>query len=330
MPRQGGSRRGLAAALTAVVILAALAVGGVLLCKTGVLPFCVSCDESLIAQYLSGARVFVEREAWSDAQRELQSASNECAACNAGSASCADAQVLQDTTACHLEFESLVSAGEKLLGNGDACLAVEKFEEAISQAPACEADVSLSRSFLARNSDGGAYSLCAQDKLALAQTESNSDKRDGLCQQAYGYLVKAHELKPTASSINQLYQQAERYAAFQTAYEAQEWDAAATALEELRTALEGDPYCGYELDEYRFEVLMGQGEELAAQSQYTEALARFQEAEPLAGTLAQQNRVAEAVAGIPADSITPTATPTPVATPTRCGSPDSLYHLQRG
>lgn len=328
MPRQGGSRRGVVAALTVVVILAVLAAGGVLLCKTGVLPFCVSCNESLIAQYLSGARVFVEREAWSDAQRELQSASNECAACSVESASCSDAQQLQEVAACHFEFESLVATGEKLLGNDDACLAVEKLEQALDRAPACEADVSLSRSFLARASDGGAYTLCAQEQLALAETESNSDKRGELCLRAYDFLSKAHKLKPTTSSITQLYTQAERFATLQSATNAGDWDSAATALDELQAVVQNGPYCGYELDEFHFNILTGQGDKLLEQNLFSEAFAKFQTAEPLAGTLAQKDRVAKAIARIPAEAITPPATPTLVATPTDAATPTPFVASQ--
>ena len=68
VPLRSGSRRGLGAVVAGVILVAGLALAAFLLCRTGVLPFCVSCNDGLIAQYVAGARVYVEREAWDDAQ----------------------------------------------------------------------------------------------------------------------------------------------------------------------------------------------------------------------------------------------------------------------
>lgn len=320
-PQQGNSRRGLMALIATVIILAGLAIGGYLLCQTGVLPFCAVCDESLIAQYINGARVYIDSEEWSDAQRELQAALGECATCRTETAACVDAEEMLRIVACHLEVEKLVAEGDKLLDNTDACAAVEKLQRAIDRAPECEADVTLARSALARNSDGGAYTLCAKDLLAQGETEVAGDKRDEVCTKARDLLVKAHELKPGSSAITSLYMRAEQFAAFRALFDAQEWAAAAASLQELEGRLNATQYCGYDLDSFRFDILMGQGEALSQQERYSEALQRFQEAEQLAQTLAQQNRVAEATTSIPAEAIIPTVPPTPSPIPALAAKP---------
>lgn len=308
-------------ALIALVVVAALAVGAYLLCRTGALPFCASCNQGLIAQYVGAARVYADKGSWQEAQRELQSAQAECAACNAGElAACAEIEPLATDVACRLQVETAVTAGEKLLNNGDACTAMEKLEEAAAAAEQCQADATLARSFLARNSDGGAYTLCALERLALAQTEANEQERNLFCGEAHTLLGKARAIRPSAALITQHYTRAERFAALQASYTAQQWDAAADALEALQGAAEDSQYCGYLLGDFRFEIFLGLGDELSRQENYPAALNLYQQAEQLGGTLTQQNRVAQAMAAIPASALTPSATPaltpTPATTPT--------------
>lgn len=321
-PPPARSSRGLAGVLAAVVLVAALAAGGYLLCRTGVLPFCVSCDQALIAQYTSAARIYVDKGSWQEAQRELQSAQAECVACRTGKPLvCADIEPLTADVACQLQVETALAAGEKLLANGDACLASEKLEEAEAAAAQCQADATLARSYLARTSDGGAYTLCALERLALAETEASEDQRGQLCGEAHALLAKAREIRPNAALIAQHYTRAERFAALQSSLQAQQWDTAADALQALEDVLDTDQYCGYLLDSYRFDLLVGQGDALSQQEDFIAALERYQQAEPFAQTLAQKNSVAQAVDALPASAITPPATATPTRTPTPAATP---------
>jgi hypothetical protein len=314
--QRSSSRRGVGALVGAAAILLALAVGGVLLCQAEVLPFCTSCNEGLIAQYVSGAQVYVSRAAWGDAQRELEAARVECNACRTAPAACVEVTTLLDQTTCVGSVDRLTAEGETLLANGDACAAVPKLEQAISQAETCGADAGMATAMLARSSDGGAYTRCAQERLAAA--EADPDQRDALCAEARTLLTDAHTLRPTVTNISQLYTQAERYAAFRQQYDAQAWEEAAEALDEL--ALSGDQQvCGYRLDDFRFEILLAQGVELHAQDQPCEAWQILQQAQSLAQSLEQQGQLGDAISAAQIacqSTYTPTPTPTATLTPT--------------
>lgn len=321
-PQPARSSRGLVGVLAFLVVVAVLAAGGYLLCRTGVLPFCVSCNQSLIAQYTSAARIYVDNESWQEAQRELQAAQAECAACNADEpAACLDIAALESDVVCRTQIETGIAAGEKLLANGDACAAVDELDEAMAAAAQCQVDVTLARSFLARNSDGGAYTLCALERLALAETEVDDEQRNQLCAQAQTLFGEARDIRPSAALITQHYTRAERFAELQASYTAQQWDAASDALQVLDGLVDDGQYCGYSLDGFRFEILLSQGDVLSQQGNYPEALERYQQAEQQAETLAQQNRLAQAIAAIPASALTPTATATPTRTPTPVATP---------
>lgn len=321
-PPPARSSRGLAGALAAVVVVAVLAVGGYLLCRTGVLPFCASCDTALIAQYASAARIYVDKGSWQDAQSELRAALGECTACGRNTpAVCGEIKPLEVDVSCRLQVETLAAAGERLLDNDDACAASEKLEEALAVASQCQVDVTLVRSLLARNSDGGAYTICAEERLALAEAETDEEQRSQLCEQAHNLLVKAHDSKSTATLISQLYTRAERFAALQESHRAQQWDTASVALQALEEVLDTGQYCGYPIDGFRFDVLMGQGNDLSQQGDFAAALEQYQQAEQVAATLAQKNSVTQAVAALPAAALTPTATATPSATSTPAAAP---------
>lgn len=320
---QRSSGRGPAVIIGAVVLLVALLAAGYLLCQTGVLPFCVTCDEGLIAQYVSGARVYEARESWGDAKRESQAALSECAACGSRTGECVEAQIVLDNVSCHLNVDDLIADGQTLLDNDDACTATAKLEEAIAQSDACKADTSIPISSLARNSDGGAYTLCAQQLLAKADSESASDDRFGLCEEARDLLGKARDLKSASPLIGDLYLKAEGFAALQTSHAAGDWSATEAALRELQSHGIQDSYCGVRLDDFRFDILIGQGMELNAAGDHQSARLMFDQASPLALTLAQKNRLAEAIGVLPVETATPTptATPEPTATPVATATP---------
>lgn len=316
------SMRGLAAALAVMGVVVIVGIGAYLLCRTGTLPFCAACDTGLIAQYVSAARVYADRGSRQEAQRELQAAQVECAACNVDKpAVCGEVELLAGDIACRLQMDAAVTAAEKLLANGDACTAMEKLEQAMAATEQCQVDVTLARSYLARNSDGGAYTLCALERLALAETEANQAQRSEFCAQAQTLLSRAHAIRPSAALITQHYERAERFAALQVNYAAQDWVAAADALQALEGVLDDSEYCGYPLDSLRFEILLGRAGELSRQEDYSGALALYQQAEQVARTLAQRNQVAQAMAAVPVSAITPTATTTPTRTPTPAATP---------
>lgn len=311
-----GSRRGVAAVAAVLVILVGLVAAGFLLCQTGVLPFCASCDEGLIAQFVNGAKAYIEREAWDEAERELKAAAAECGTCRTTPAPCAEVLLLIDQVVCVKGVDKLISDGEALLSNGDACQAMTRLEEAIAQAKTCGIDASVASSYLARNSDGGAFTLCAHDRLALAAAASDLSERDSLCTEARELLTKAHELKPAAPIISQPYTLAERYAAFREAYDAQDWGAAAVALDELELVV-GEQYCGYALGDFRFEISLAQGAIQQEQGRPCEAWEVFEDTGEFAHTLEQQGRLDAAIAGAQtACKATYTPTPIPTATPT--------------
>lgn len=316
-----GRGSGVMTILLAAVAIAVVAAAAYFLCQAGIIPGCVTCNEGLITQYVSGGRVYVEKQAWGDALRELTAARNECAACKETPAQCSETVALFSQAECAGGIETLLTTGKTLLENGEACSAMTKLNEAVQQAQTCQADESLPRSFLARNSDGGAYTRCAQEQLALAAIESDSNARAQLCAAAFDLLGKARTLKPGATVITQLYARAERYAALQTALEKQQWDTAAQTLDALEPTAENGVYCGDTLNDHRFEILMGQGAQLVNQQQSCPARDLFVKAEALAQTLEQKDRVQKALAAVasacprePVVTKTGTPTPTPSAT----------------
>ena len=215
--------------------------------------------------------------------------------------------------------EKLIAEGETFLENGEACLAVDKLEAVATQAETCGADAGLARSFLARNSDGGAYTLCAQERLAMAEAETAAASRDALCSEARALLVKAHDLKPTAPVIGELYTQAERFAAFRESYDAQAWDDAAGALDELEVVAPDGRYCGTVLGDYRFEILLAQGVRQQEQGEPCLAWQTLQAGQAYAQSLEQQGRLGDSSASAEVackDTWTPTPVPTATPTPT--------------
>lgn len=323
------SSRGPAAALAVLGLVLIVGIGGYLLCRTDVLPFCATCNESLIAQYLNAARLYADKGSWQEAQRELQAAQTECSACTANKPmACTEVDPLVDDVVCRLQVDAVVTVGEKLLASGDACTAMEKMEAAVAAAEQCQVDATVARSYLARNSDGGAYTLCALERLALAETEANEEQHSRYCKEAQTLLVKARAMRPSATLITQHYTRAERFAALQASYAAQDWAVASDALQALEGVLDSVEYCGYSLDSFRFDIYLGWGNELNRQADYAAALALYRQAEQVAETLAQQNLVAQVIAAIPASAIAPSATATPAHTPTPAATPTPFVTSQ--
>lgn len=293
-----------------LVTVAVLAVMGIILCAREVLPFCQSCNAGIIQEYVEAAREYAAKGAWDSADRELAAARTECATCRNEVAACTDVGLtggLGSEAACHLATDRLVADARGLLNNDDPCPAIAKLEEAAGLG----CDPAQAQSLLAGGPKGSAYVQCADRLLAEGTAEA--------CDQAHAYLTKAHELRPADAAISQRYDQAERFVAFRTAFEGQQWDKAEDALRRLAAVTGDGAYCGTPLAALEHQVLVAQGDAAKAAGRWCQALAYYQGARERGGTAAQRAAAeagADDVRASCQDTYTPTPTPRPTATPT--------------
>jgi tetratricopeptide (TPR) repeat protein len=280
-----------------------------------------SCDEVLIKQYVASAQTLIERGDWNDAARDLDSALTECNQCRKENESCALAEKLKPDINCLAQTEKLVSEAQTLLNAGESCAAVELLEQVVG----LDCDTKIAEALLAGGKNGGAYLQCAQARLAEPNEEN--------CTQAYSYLDKAHQLKPTNLDIATLYDQADSFATLQQAYNEKNWTDAQQALENAMLLIPSGEYCGNSLKSYQFDILFGQGEELK-NTDPCEAESYYKKAGAVTETMAQKADVKQAVASVHkacAASWTPTPTPTatPVPTPTPTPTPQPVAKVTK-
>lgn len=315
LPPSPKSRRGWLWPGVVAGVLAIVIIGAAILCWQGVVPFCASCDESLIREYVRAAESFADRESWPEAAREVDSALQECSQCGKEVEACTQAETLQSPIQCQAKTERLVTDAQTLLNAGDACAAVEALEQAI----VLDCETQIAEALLAGGKQGGAYLQCTQSYL--------EDPTPERCDSAHAYLAKAHELKPTNLEITASYDKATTYATLQKAFAAEQWDDAQTALDTVLTLIPEGAYCGESLQTYRYDILMGQGEQREPDHP-CEAVTFYQEAKKVAETMAQKNEVEDVLAQSQKDcrdtwtpTPTPTDTPTPSPTPTPTPQP---------
>lgn len=300
--------------LGAGALVGILLVAGVILCNQGVLPFqfCVRCNESLVATYVSNARRYIERVALDDAQREIDSARAECTACGNDAPICSvELPELVDEVDCLRQTTKLVDDAQASLANDDSCSAVASLQEATK---ANCGDTKVAESLLASGRDG-AYVQCVQTLLPTAAQEPDSEDNEADCARALGYLKNAKDLKSADPQISGLLTRAERYAALRKALEDKQWPDSVIALNDLRSVVENNQYCGHVLDRFEFKIQMELGRTSGLDQKWMEACQYFERSMELASTMIEKNDAGEALA---AASVycEPTKTPTPTLTPT--------------
>lgn len=319
--RPGGIGKSVAIAAAALVGLIAL---GVLLCRLEVLPFCVSCDQELIAEYLGAGTGYRTTGAWADAFRELDAGQTECNACSKKPMACSQMVPLWSEAKCHIDSQRLVTEASDLLGDGQACPAVEKLEEA--QQLACEPKAAETPLVTGAGDQDGAYVICSISLLEQAGQQTDPVTRESTYGQVYAYLASARTLKPADPTINQLFTRADKYAAARQALDAQDWTAAAAALSELEQVAEDGQYGGQDLDALWFDAHFGEAAAAAGSGMWCEALEAYRNAESVAQTLKQKDDAQKGAQEVDAAcgelwTPTPTASPTPVATSTPTATP---------
>ncbi len=316
------------AGIAAVVVLVS-AILGVVLCRLEVLPFCVACDNELIAEFLGAGTGYRTTGAWADAFRELDAGQAECDACRKKPADCSQMTPLWLEAKCHVDSQRLVAEATTLLDEGQACTAVQKLEEA--QKLGCETKAVDTLLVTGTAGRAGAYVPCSVSLLEEAGRQTDPAARETILSQVHGYLARALGLKAADPTINQLFARAERYATVRKGLAAKDWPAAAAALQQLELVAENGQYGGQSLQELWFAVHFGQAEAAAQSGQWCEAWTAYQAAEAIGQTLKQKEDAGKGMKDTYAQcssgwTPTPTPAPTPTVTPTPTATPQPIAH----